>query len=75
MVPKKSAKTWVTPVESMEGRPEAKGKSAHGNARRAQDRERAPTQVERIGQRAKGREGERFDNLLSALKVPLFVAV
>ena len=27
IVPEKSAKTWVTPVESMEGRTEAKGKS------------------------------------------------
>jgi RNA-directed DNA polymerase len=71
MVPEKSAKTWVTPVESMEGRAAAEGKSAHGDAHRAQDRERAPTQVERIGQRAKEKKGERFDNLLSALKVPL----
>ena len=71
MVPTRSAKTWVMPVESTEGRPKAEGKSAHGNAHRAQDRERAPTQVERIGQRAKEREGERFNNLLSALKVPL----
>lgn len=71
MVPEKPAKTRVTPVESVEGRAAAEGKSAHGNAHRAQDRGGAPTQVERIGQRAKGREGERFDNLLSALKVPL----
>ena len=71
VVPQRSAKTWVTPVEPAEGRPEAEGKSAHGNARRAQDRERALTQVERIGQRAEGRNGEQFDNLMSALKVPL----
>ena len=71
MVPKKPAKTRVTPVESVEERAAAEGKSAHGNAHRAQDRERAPTQVERIGQRAKEKKGERFDNLLSALKVPL----
>jgi RNA-directed DNA polymerase len=71
MVPEKSAKTRVTPVESMEGRAAAEGKSAHGNARRAQDRERAPTQVERIGERAKEKGRERFTNLLSALKVPL----
>ena len=75
MVPEKSAKTRVTPVESMEGRAAAEGKSAHGNAHRAQDRERAPTQVERIGQRAKEKKGERFDNLLSALKVPLLTEV
>ena len=71
MVPKKPAKTWVTPVESVEGRAAAKGKSAHGNALRAQDWQGALTQVERIGQRAKEKKGERFDNLLSALKVPL----
>jgi hypothetical protein len=28
IVPRKVAKTWVTPVESAEGRPEAKGKFA-----------------------------------------------
>jgi RNA-directed DNA polymerase len=71
IVPRKSAKTRVTPVESMEGRAAAEGKSAHGNVRRAQDRERAPTQVERIGQRAKENKGEQFNNLLSAIKVPL----
>ena len=71
MVPKKPAKTRVTPVESVEERAAAEGKSAHRNARRAQDRERAPTQVERIGERAKEKRGERFDNLLSPLKVPL----
>ena len=71
MVPKKSAKTRVTPVESMEGRPTAEGKSASRNALRAQDRVGAQTQVERIGQRAKEQKGERFDNLLSAMKAPL----
>ena len=71
MVPRKSAKTRVTPVESMEGRAAAKGKSASGNALRAQDRQGAPTQVERIGQRAKEKKGERFDNLLSAIQAPL----
>jgi group II intron reverse transcriptase/maturase len=71
IVPRKSAKTRVTPVESMEGRAAAEGKSAHGNARRAQDRRRAPTQVERIGKRAKEKKGERFNNLMSAIKVPL----
>jgi RNA-directed DNA polymerase len=71
MVPKKSAKTRVTPDESMEGRPAAEGKSALRNAPRAQDREGALTQVERIGQRAKEQKGERFENLLSAIKAPL----
>ena len=71
MVPEKSAKTRVTPVESMEERPEAEGKSATRNTPRAQDRQGVPTQVARIGQRARERKGERFDNLLSAIKVPL----
>lgn len=71
MVPKKSAKTRVTPVESMEGRPSAEGKSASRNAPRAQDRAGAPTQVERIGKRAKDKKEERFENLLSAIKAPL----
>jgi hypothetical protein len=53
IVPKKSVKTRVTPVEPMEGRPAAKGKSVLRNAPRAQDRVGAPTQVERIGERAK----------------------
>ena len=55
MVPEKLAKTWVTPVESMEGRAAAKGKSASRNALRAQDRQGALTHLERIGQRAKGK--------------------
>jgi len=71
MVPKKPTKTRVTPVEPVEERAAAEGKSAHGDAHRAQDRGRAPTQVERIGQRAKEEKGERFTNLMSALKVPL----
>jgi group II intron reverse transcriptase/maturase len=71
MVPEKSAKTRVTPVESMEGRPEAEGKSASRNTLRAQDRQGVPTQVVRIGQRAREKKGERFDNLLSAIKAPL----
>jgi len=54
IVPEKSAKTWVTPVESMEGRTEAKGKSAARNAPRTQGRTNdAPTDMQRIGQRAK----------------------
>jgi len=71
MVPKNSAKTRVTPVESRDERPEAEGKAAPRNAPRAQDRQGAPTQVMRLGQRAREKKGERFDNLLSAMKVPL----
>lgn len=71
MVPGKSTKTQVTLVESMEGRVAAKGKSALGNALWAQDQTGALTQLERIGQRARERKGERFNNLLSAIKAPL----
>ena len=56
VVPKKSAKTWVTPVESMEGRPEAEGKSAPRNALWAQDQKGTSTQAMRIGQQASERE-------------------
>jgi len=52
IVPRKPAKTWVTPVESVEGRPEAKGKFAARDALPAQDGEGALTFLQRIGQRA-----------------------
>jgi retron-type reverse transcriptase len=68
---KKSANSWVTPEESMEGKRAANGKLAPRNALRAQDRESALTALERVGQRAKERKGERFTNLLSHIKVPL----
>jgi RNA-directed DNA polymerase len=71
VVPGKSAKTVVTPVESVEGRTAAKGKSAARNALRAQDRSSALTYLQRIGQRAKQRSKERFTNLLSHVKAPL----
>ena len=53
VVPEKPAKTWVTPVESVEGRPSAKGKSAARNARSTQREESALTALQQIGQRAK----------------------
>jgi hypothetical protein len=68
---KKSANTRVTPVESMEGRRAANGKPASRNALRTQGREGALTALERVGQRAKQRKGDRFTNLLSHLKGPL----
>ena len=66
----KSAKTRVTPVESMEGRGATHGKPAPRNASPAQDGQDALTFLERVGQRAKEKE-ERFNNLLSHIKVPL----
>jgi group II intron reverse transcriptase/maturase len=67
----KSAKTRVTPVESMEGRGAANGKPAPRNASPAQDGQDALTFLERVGQRAKDRKEERFNNLLSHIKMPL----
>ncbi|HEY6724101.1 MAG TPA: hypothetical protein VI197_08710 [Polyangiaceae bacterium] len=71
MVPKKSAKTRVTPVESMEGRAAAKGKSAARNTPPAQDGTGVLTELQRIGERARKKPTERWTNLLSHIKVPL----
>jgi RNA-directed DNA polymerase len=71
IVPKKSAKTWVTPVESMEGRAKAEGKFAVRNAFPAQDGTNALTWIQRIGQRAKRKSKEKWTNLLSHIKAPL----
>lgn len=70
-VPKKPAKTRVTPVEPVEGKPAAKGKSVAGNARSTQREVSALTQLQRIGQRAKTKPKEKWTNLLSHLRVPL----
>jgi RNA-directed DNA polymerase len=71
VVPKKSTKTRVTPVEPMEGRTEAEGKSAARNAPPTQCGTSALTALQRIGQRAKATKRERFTNLLSHVKLPL----
>lgn len=71
IVPKKPAKTRVTPVESVERRPEAKGKSAAREAPPAQDGTGALTFLQRIGQRAKEKPEEKWTTLLSHMKVPL----
>ena len=70
IVPKKSAKTWVTPVESMEGRTEAEGKSAARNASSTQREPEALTFLQRIGERAKQKPKEKWTNLLSHMRVP-----
>jgi hypothetical protein len=49
VVPEKSAKTWVTPVEPMEERPKAKGKLVQRNASRTLGRQDATTHLERVG--------------------------
>jgi RNA-directed DNA polymerase len=71
MVPKKSAKTRVTPVESAEGKAAAKGKSTARNASSAQDESDALTHLQWIGKRAKEKPEEKFTNLLSHIKLPL----
>jgi hypothetical protein len=71
VVPRKSAKTRVTPVETMEGRTEAKGTSAARNAFSTQGEEDATTYLRRIGKRAKEETKEKFTNLLNHVKVPL----
>jgi RNA-directed DNA polymerase len=71
MVPKKSAKTWVTPVESAEGKAAAEGKSAARNVSPAQDGTDALTYLQWIGRRAKEKPKEPFTNLLSHIKHPL----
>jgi group II intron reverse transcriptase/maturase len=71
IVPEKPAKTRVTPVESVEGRPEAKGKSTARNASSTQREGDALTFLQRIGQRAKEKPEEKWTTLLSHIKVPL----
>ena len=71
IVPKKSAKTWVTPVESMEGRVAAEGKSAARNASPTQRGSDALTFLQRIGERAKQKPKEKWTNLLSHIRLPL----
>lgn len=71
IVPKKSAKTWVTPVESVEGRAAAKGKPVARKAPPAQDGTGALTCLQRVGERAKGKPKDKWTNLLNHIKVPL----
>ena len=71
VVPKKLTKTWVTPVEPVEGRASAEGKSAARNALPAQDGAGALTSLQRIGKRAKQKPKEQWTNLLSHIRVPL----
>ena len=63
MVPKKSTKTRVTPVESMEGRAAAKGKSVARNASPTLRGIDALTFLQRIGQRAKEKPKEKSSSL------------
>jgi group II intron reverse transcriptase/maturase len=71
IVPEKSGNSRVMPEEPMEGRGAAEGKLAERNAFRPQSRQDALTTLERVGQRAKEKKGERFTTLLSHIKVSL----
>jgi RNA-directed DNA polymerase len=71
VVPEKSENSWVTPEDSTEERSEANGTPTEGNAQRAQDRARALTHLEWVGEKARKDKEEQFSNLLSHLKVPL----
>jgi RNA-directed DNA polymerase len=71
IVPEKSPNAWVTPAEGMEGRRAAKGKLDERNALRAQDREGALTNLDRVGERAARNKKEQFVNLMTHLRVPL----
>jgi group II intron reverse transcriptase/maturase len=71
IVPRKSTKTRVTPVESAEGRAEAEGQSVAGNALPTQSGAGAPTVMQRIRQRAEGRPEGRWTNLFGHLREAL----
>ena len=71
IVPEKLANSVVTPEESVEGRGAANGKLGERNTHRAQERESVLTYLERVGERARQKKGEKFDNLLSHIKMPL----
>lgn len=70
VVPEKSAKTWVTPVEPAEGRTEAKGKSVARNASSTPSEPDALSFLQRIGERAKQKPEEKWTNLLSHMRLP-----
>lgn len=71
IVPGKPAKTRVTPVESVEERAEAKGKSAARNTSSTQSETDVRTALQRIGQRAKQKPEELLTNLLTHLQPAL----
>jgi RNA-directed DNA polymerase len=68
---KKSAKTRVTPVESMEGRGVAQGKPDAAMASSTQREESVHVHLRRVSERARARKEEKFNNLFSYLRVPL----
>lgn len=71
VVPEKSTKTWVTPVEPMEERTTAKGKLAARNTLPTQGGASVLTDLQRIGVRAKQKPKEQLTNLLHHIRLPL----
>jgi group II intron reverse transcriptase/maturase len=73
MVPKKLAKTRVTPVESVEGRAEAEGNAVARNTPPTQGGQGVLTDLRRLGHRAKESKEEKLTNLLHFIKLPLLL--
>jgi RNA-directed DNA polymerase len=71
VVPTKSTKTWVTPVEPMEERTAAKGKLAARNTPPTLGGTSVLTAMQRVGQRVREKPKERLTNLLHYVKLPL----
>ena len=71
VVPEKPTKTWVTPVEPVEGRAAAEGKSAARNTSSTQSEIDVTTALQRIGQRAREKPEEQLTNLVTHLQPTL----
>lgn len=71
VVPEKQSNSVVTPEETVEGRGAAEGKLGERNTLWAQDQQGVLTYLARVGERARQKKEEKFDNLLSHIKVPL----
>ncbi len=71
IVPRRPGNLRVTPRDAAEGRGAANGKPASRDALRTQGRAGAPTDLERVGQRAMQEKGVRFTNLLNHVRAPL----
>lgn len=71
VVPKKPANSVVTPEELVEGRVAANGNSPSETRTGPSAGLSAPTHLERVGERARKQKQERFNNLLSHIKLPL----
>lgn len=71
VVPEKPANSEVTPEESVEGRGAANGNSPNETRTELSVGKSALTELARVGERARKQKGERFNNLLSHIKVPL----